>query len=90
MGSDQIWAVHVFVPPGMRAVQNSPSHASDNSSCTLPAHQQGSWNVRLADSATPEIYHIIIIIIIITASANPKPEGHRAYTQSVCSHICGA
>ena len=30
------------------------------------------------------------IIIIITVSANPKPEGHRAYTQSVCSHICGA
>ena len=29
-----------------------------------------------------------MIIIIITVSANPKPEGHGAYTQSVCSHIC--
>lgn len=34
--------------------------------------------------------NIIIRIIIITVSANPKPEGHMAYTQSVCSHICGA
>ena len=31
-----------------------------------------------------------LILILITVSANPKPEGHRAYTQSVCSHICGA
>ena len=41
-----------------------------------------------AGSADDQSY--IIMIIMITVSANPKPEGHRAYTQSVCSHICGA
>ncbi len=55
--------------------------------CIMPldhvaSHREGSCAEGALDEGRSCIF-------IITRSANPKPYGHRAYTQRVCSHTVG-
>ena len=55
----------------------------------LQSRRPGSTRCAVAVIADVAICHGHMSSVLITGLANPKPNGHGAYTQRVCSHTWG-